>query len=1105
MKFLEIICSNVIVLIHHCMEQVEGRPLFTNEDSYFEYVPDRQQWSAAQMLCHQRSGTLAVASSAEEIQNLNSFLQSLNITQAVWIESAGISQISGPPDMLILEFPVRPHRKSARLLYKFPNMEVLTICAHIQFNPTCHGHSTVFSYSIESFIDEFQLQARIMENEPIQLAMLVHGSNTSYVTAFPNDASWHFVCASWIGSSGKWAIWVDGTKVGSGSDLKSSDHIGGDGVFIIGQEQKTFGRYKSDKALCGNITQLYMWDKVLLDSDIQSMEKDCSPVTSGLFFKWNESVVEIETSLQTRMGNSLCQGNKSSSPDQPVMPWLDTGLHHNLSKEVLISNKEFCVSFDPGSGNWIKDFCTSHKGSVCLFQKDQLDSFGFPGTRFFTQVSNELHSKTDADDKNLTFFPANELTRHSSLLKTILRVINSNADIITHSDLLYLIHTIEKTSTVQHNKTTVSSNAFMSVVRNCLELASRLIDSDMAKQWKDLGALEIYSGPLSIIESVDKLLWTLSDVLWAERKSFTLSTKNMDIHLEARTLSQMSCGYVYKPSVHGSQFSSHDEILIPESEVQRIFSLGHDEVMFIHTYYSHLLDMSKLEAKTPGHPKTDSKSDHIGQLATAVISATVRDVSREKNVPVSVQYTLSPGAMAEFSNQVTPLCVFWSVTFMAGHTSDWSNEGCRVLPAAPDVTSCFCNHTTNFAVLMNYMEPRWTSEEESILMKLTFIGSGASLCALVVTLMLFTVLDIPKSDRTSVHKNLFVSLICAQIVLLCSGSAIHNKVACMLVAALMHLFFMAAFSWMLVEGLLLWSKVVSVNLSEHRHMKYYYLIGWGLPVLIVTITLASASGKYTADGHCWLSVQNGVIWGFAGPVIFIIMVNVMILTRVVVITIVTAKRRSLMMTLNSSPEEQVSEQIKAAVKAVLVLLPILGLTWLCGVLVPFSVVIAYVFSLLNSLQGLFIFLIYGVYNTEVRNTVNRIKERRKALNFSNCASSRPSSSVSSSRLGSSPVAEVADGHAVNTSHSSSSSTHSDSGIQSYSKTRHLSLLCVHDNLNEDTHCPDMGVQLSGQEYLAKPKHSVPNECNLNVPMEAELTSCHSLSSPPQQNGTMCLH
>ncbi|XP_016331008.1 adhesion G-protein coupled receptor D2-like [Sinocyclocheilus anshuiensis] len=298
----------------------------------------------------------------------------------------------------------------------------------------------------------------------------------------------------------------------------------------------------------------------------------------------------------------------------------------------------------------------------------------------------------------------------------------------------------------------------------------------------------------------------------------------------------------------------------------------------------------------------------------------------------------------------------------------------------------------------------------------------------------------------------------------------------------MHLFFMAAFSWMLVEGLLLWSKVVSVNLCEDRHMKYYYLIGWGLPALIVTITLASAAGNYSADGHCWLSVQNGVIWGFAGPVIFIIMVNIMILTRVVVITMATAKRRSLMMTLNTSPEEQVSEQIRAAVKAVLVLLPILGLTWLCGVLVPFSVVIAYIFSLLNSLQGLFIFLIYGVYNTE------------------NCASSRPSSSVGSSRPGSSPVPGVLDGQTV--TYSSSSSTHSDNISQSYNKTRHLSLPCVHDNLNEDLRCPDTGVHLSGQENLRKPKDRLPNECSLNVPMEAELTSQYS---PPQQNSDMCLH
>lgn len=63
----------------------------------------------------------------------------------------------------------------------------------------------------------------------------------------------------------------------------------------------------------------------------------------------------------------------------------------------------------------------------------------------------------------------------------------------------------------------------------------------------------------------------------------------------------------------------------------------------------------------------------------------------------------------------------------------------------------------------------------------------------------------------------------------CDGSNFPSilQAACFLVTALLHLFFMASFSWMLVEGLLLWSKVVAVNISEDRRMKLYYIIGWG--------------------------------------------------------------------------------------------------------------------------------------------------------------------------------------------------------------------------------------------------------------------------------------
>lgn len=187
-------------------------------------------------------------------------------------------------------------------------MPAVTVCAHLQFSPTCHGSSTVFSYSIRTFINEFQLRAIVIPNQPIQLALLVHGNHGPYLSAFANDASWHFMCVSWTGIGGNWAISVDGREVRRGVSLYSG-YIGGGGIFIIGQEQDAFGSsFKSDEAFCGSITQLHMWDQVLDASKIQTMEKECSLIHSSLLFKWSKSRLEMTPSLQTHWGYIKCQG-----------------------------------------------------------------------------------------------------------------------------------------------------------------------------------------------------------------------------------------------------------------------------------------------------------------------------------------------------------------------------------------------------------------------------------------------------------------------------------------------------------------------------------------------------------------------------------------------------------------------------------------------------------------------------------------------------------------------------------------------------------------------------------------------------------------------------
>ncbi|XP_054608236.2 adhesion G protein-coupled receptor D2 [Nothobranchius furzeri] len=1065
------------------------------EESYYEYVPDLLQWKASEELCKQRSGALATVSNPTENQGLASFLKSLNISQPVWVAREILkpltSETKGSSKSLILEFSGHSNRKYARLRHKFTSMDSVTVCTQLYFPPKCSGISTIFSYSIPSYINEFQLRANLERGKPVRLALLIHGNHGSYVEAFKHDESWHSVCVSWSQDGGHWALYANGDQVFVGEGLNSNDSIGPDGLFIIGQEQDSFGgSFKSAESLCGSITELHIWNRVLNFSEIRTMEKQCSPFSSGLVFKWSEAAMDIETSLTNLWRDSPCQEQLTMSEDFLESLWDGNSLQNKtITIEFFSMSNDDCSFFDPALERFGQKNCDSESQAVCQFKKEEPDEFSLPKSSFFRRLSEDPNTGLVMKELMANASWSTDLTLLQQLTHAVLHRIEADGPhLLTSDDILSLSQLIDGIAAGTSFAGTNSIEAMLSIATNYVNFANVMLEPDMAAQWFGLTEYGVSVGPFTIIKSIDHLTEALADTLVAEQRDFSLSTKNIVVYMKLQKLSQESCKQVFRPS----QQHSLDELIIPDSELQRVHALGHQEVMFIHTHYTHL---SKIMSG-PDEPvlRQQDKGSSVlqGHLTSAVISATVRDAAKGLTAPVAVQYTLSSSHVAAYPKRVVPVCAFWNFSLMHTHTSSWSRDGCAVTLASSGVTSCLCNHTTNFAVLMNYLESKWSPEEELILTKLTFIGSGASLCALVVTLMLFTVLDIPKSDRTSIHKNLFGALICAQIILLCSGSAIHNKVACTLVAALLHLFFMAAFSWMLVEGLLLWSKVVAVNLNEDHHMKYYYLIGWGLPVLIVTITLASASGKYSADDYCWLSVQNGIIWGFVGPVIFIIMVNVLVLTRVVIITVSTAKRRSIMLASDTSPAEQACEQIRAAVKAVLVLLPILGLTWLCGVLVPLSIVMAYLFILLNSLQGLFIFLIYGVYNTEVRSTVNRIKERRKALNFSNCASSRPSSSVTNSRPASFPLG---------TSRSQEEETYPCANTPSLGKEDERSRGSV-----STAGDPQMLIQSAEVAPLDKKRSPavevdiLPSGCSLHVPMELEFTtSCFPRSPAPQKS------
>uniref|UniRef100_UPI00358FB954 adhesion G-protein coupled receptor D2 n=1 Tax=Myxine glutinosa TaxID=7769 RepID=UPI00358FB954 len=1006
-------------------------------------------WPVTQRLCRQKFGRAVVILSAQENSAVAQNLWTLGAHGPVWLKvvlrGGGKGAIMPRPvphhqgfeTTPQLNFPSRTDFKYAQLRVQMPPVEAVTMCVRLQCVERQAGILTIFSYAAPEFTNAFQLRGNILApGEPVQVAVIVHGKHGPYRPMALNDGRWHHVCVTWDGHDGTWIIYMDAKPRGRGRGLHAGSHIAGGGIFILAQEQDSLGgSFKLNEAFTGNLTDFHLWQRCLSEPDILAAMHQCVVPKEELLFSWDRKLLDVESSVEISDHIRPCKAetNLQRTESRIQAPIPRSQNYHNLSTTSFQNlTSTSCITLHPRSGKWQLSDCQEEHFPFCKYRRNGFNTFQQLSSNLTTDFVSKLTAlagnTTVSDfmgmDSHLLF---ENLSTVVELAEKAHRVLLHGGVVLQATDVLVVTRLLQDVSGLmgEHRAGTLD----MSPERVCgafLGIAGQLLDARNSPQWD--GVQQVIGGPMIVAQNLDEFASRLLNYLPSNQLNITINAENIDFHLQYLDLVEMANQSILYYPDESLQTDTSDHILILPEDTNKLLMAGHQYVGLISARYSSLARLTSSQAGDSRGTQTErrrslcvregnsgSKVCHREEdrvLSSAVISATIRLLGDEnaasKSLSTPIFYTVKHRSQEEILSPRKSVCVFWNFSLNEDAGGDWSDDGCKPVHTDINFTSCYCNHTTNFAVLLQLVDVKRGKAEEEILNVLTLVGCGTSLCALLLTMALFVILDIPKSDRISIHKNLFLSLIAAQVVLLCSNSATSSQVACTVVTALMHLLFMASFTWMLVEGLLLWSKVVTVNLSEESHMKYYYIVGWGIPVLIVGITLLAAFDSYTsASTHCWLDVQSGVIWAFVGPVLFIITVNLCILTRVLLITLATAKRRSIMLALNSSTSGQTYDQIRSAVKAMVVLLPILGLTWLCGVTVHLNPALAYIFVTLNSLQGLFIFLVYGVYNTEVRTTFKRMKERRKALSFSNCAaSSRPSSSLTSSRVPSGTESQV---------------------------------------------------------------------------------------------------
>ncbi|KAM6246720.1 adhesion G-protein coupled receptor D1 isoform 3-T3 [Porphyrio hochstetteri] len=332
-------------------------------------------------------------------------------------------------------------------------------------------------------------------------------------------------------------------------------------------------------------------------------------------------------------------------------------------------------------------------------------------------------------------------------------------------------------------------------------------------------------------------------------------------------------------------------------------------------------------------------------------------------ITIQLTHKLTPRQYSQALNKSNRVHLYCAFLDYSNGTGVWSNEGCVRESGDLNYSVCLCNHLTNFAILMQVVPLKLTREHQVALSSITYIGCALSIFCLTITLVTFAVLSSVstiRNQRYHIHANLSFAVLVAQILLLTSFQFSPGMVPCKILAILLHFFFLSAFAWMLVEGFHLYSMVIKVFGSEESKHLYYYGIGWGCPLVICVISTTSSLDSYGESGNCWLSLENGAIWAFVAPALFVILVNIGILIAVTrVISRISADNYKVHGDANA---------FKLTAKAVAVLLPILGSSWIFGILAvnAHALVFQYIFAVFNSLQGFFMFLFHCLLNSEVR-------------------------------------------------------------------------------------------------------------------------------------------
>ncbi|KTG37725.1 hypothetical protein cypCar_00018335, partial [Cyprinus carpio] len=299
---------------------------------------------------------------------------------------------------------------------------------------------------------------------------------------------------------------------------------------------------------------------------------------------------------------------------------------------------------------------------------------------------------------------------------------------------------------------------------------------------------------------------------------------------------------------------------------------------------------------------------------------------------------------------------------------NWTTFGCET-KIENNTIKCSCSHLTFFAVLMSQSDANITAPYLESLTLISSIGCGISIFFLSIGLFMHFLLRKAKSNQaTKILMNMFVALFLLNASFLSNESIANtgDNTACVFIALLLHYSMLASFTWFFIQALHMYLWLIRQNVSITNYMRKITVLGWVFAAPIVvgiasggeyeTVTLNTTSGKIAR--MCWTTnpyIHYIVNIGYYALVfVFTTGIFIMIVTKVL-------QARNLKMV------DSKRKTFRKQLMMVLSLFLLFGLTWSVAFFSygPMRIPSYYIFTVLNSSQGFFLFLYYYHIHNDV--------------------------------------------------------------------------------------------------------------------------------------------